>query len=290
MRIRAAQPDDAPAVVALRTQLFPHLVRGVESTRQMLSQPRPGQHWSAFVAEVDDEIVGWASTFRNASSSRSVGEISLLHVHPDHRGHGIGSGLLTAVLDHLAPLRLPLLRGRALPESLPYARRRGFLPSRAERFSALELTALPPLAVPPGARLVPLSEVDPHHVYEVERDASADEPGDVPVDAVTTSTGGPIRGTTSAWTGRPAPASRSTASWRRSAWSSGTVRGCGRTTPLPGRLARAAKLGALRLAAANGVTVAYTGNDEANKPMLAINERLGYRPVAAEWSCLRETS
>ncbi len=44
-----------------------------------------------------------------------------------------------------------------------------------------------------------------------------------------------------------------------------------------------------RRAAASGVTVAYTGNDEANAPMLAINERLGYRPVAAQWSCLRET-
>lgn len=296
MRIRAAQSDDAPAVVALRTQLFPHLVRGVESTRQMLSQPRPGQHWSAFVAEVDDEIVGWVSTFRNASSSRSVGEISLLHVHPDHRGHGIGSGLLTAVLDHLAPLRLPLLRGRALPESLPYARRRGFLPSRAERFSALELTALPPLAVPPGARLVPLSEVDPHHVYEVERDASADEPGDVPVDALTyehwradtwdnvgldreASTGVEVNGVLAAISLVKRDGSRM---WSDYTASRPEHRGRG--------LARAAKLGALRRAAANGVTVAYTGNDEANKPMLAINERLGYRPVTAEWSCLRETS
>ncbi|WP_018832836.1 GNAT family N-acetyltransferase [Salinispora tropica] len=296
MRIRAAQPDDAPAVVALRTRVLPHLVRGVASTRQMLAQPSPGQHWTAFVAEVDDEVVGWVSTFRNASSSRSVGEISLLHVHPEYRGHGIGSGLLTAVLGHLAPLRLPLLRGRVLPESLPYARRRGFLPSRETRFSALELTALPPPAVPTGARLVPLSEVDPHHVYEVQRDASADEPEDVAADALTyehwradtwdnvgldreASAGVEVTGVLAAISLVKRDGSRM---WSDYTASRPEYRGRG--------LATAAKLGALRRAAASGVTVAYTGNDEANKPMLAINDRLGYRPVAAQWSCLREMS
>jgi hypothetical protein len=34
------------------------------------------------------------------------------------------------------------------------------------------------------------------------------------------------------------------------------------------------------------VTVAYTSNDESNAPMLAVNARLGYQPVAAQWSCL----
>lgn len=296
MRIRPAHPDDASAVVALRTRVLPHLVRGVASTRQMITRPPRDQHWTAFVAEVDGEIVGWVSAFRNGSSTRPVGEISLLHVHPEHRGHGTGSGLLTAALDHLTPLRLPLLRGRALPESLPYARRRGFLPSREERFSALALTALPPPAVPPGARLVALSEVDPHQVYEVERDASTDEPGDVVADALTyerwqadtwdnvgldreASTGVEVDGVLAAISLVKRDGLRM--------WSDYT----GTRPEHRGRgLATGAKLAALRRAAASGVTVAYTGNDEANAPMLAINERLGYRPVAAQWSCLSETS
>ena len=53
-------------------------------------------------------------------------------------------------------------------------------------------------------------------------------------------------------------------------------------------LARLAKAAALHRAAANGVRVAYTSNDEANAPMLAINARLGYRPVASQWSCLAD--
>ena len=51
-------------------------------------------------------------------------------------------------------------------------------------------------------------------------------------------------------------------------------------------LALAAKSAALRRAAAAGVRAAYTANDGANRPMLAVNERLGYRPVATQWSCV----
>ncbi|MDM4720992.1 GNAT family N-acetyltransferase [Micromonospora sp. WMMA1363] len=297
MRIRPAVPDDAPAVVALRAHVLPHLVRGVPSTRQMIAQPPRDQHWTAVVAEVDGEIVGWVSAFRNAGTSRPVGEISLLHVHPEHRGRGIGTGLLDTALDHLAPLRLPLLRGRALPETLPFARRRGFTPSREERFSGLDLASLPPLpAAPAGVRLVPLSEIDPRRVYEVEVAASADEPGDVPSDALTyehwqadtwdnvgldreASTGAEVDGVLAAISLVERDGARM---WTDYTGAVPAYRGRG--------LATAVKLAALHRAAAGGVTVAYTGNDEANAPMLAINARLGYRPVASQWSCLRETA
>ena len=38
---------------------------------------------------------------------------------------------------------------------------------------------------------------------------------------------------------------------------------------------------ALARAAAKGVTMALTDNDETNAPMLAVNDKLGYRPVAS---------
>jgi GNAT superfamily N-acetyltransferase len=51
-------------------------------------------------------------------------------------------------------------------------------------------------------------------------------------------------------------------------------------------LARLVKTAALQRVAARGVTIAYTSTDESNAPMLAVNTRLGYRPVATQWSCL----
>ncbi|MFX0595000.1 hypothetical protein [Melissospora conviva] len=37
--------------MALRAEVHPYLVRGVESTRKMISEPSPGENWAAFVAE-----------------------------------------------------------------------------------------------------------------------------------------------------------------------------------------------------------------------------------------------
>ena len=41
--------------------------------------------------------------------------------------------------------------------------------------------------------------------------------------------------------------------------------------------ARLVKLASLRWCAGNGIDRVYTGNDEMNVPMLAVNRRLGYR-------------
>ncbi|WP_406040368.1 GNAT family N-acetyltransferase [Micromonospora sp. NBC_00898] len=298
MLIRAAHPDDAPAVVALRALVYPYLVRGVESTRRMIAEPSPGEEWTAFVAEIDGRVAGWVSAYRNGNTSEAdFGDVSLLHVHPEQRGRGIGVALLDAALGHLRPLGIRRVRASALTESLPFARRHGFTPSRGLRYSALDLRAAPPLAdAPDGVRLLPLAGLDPRRLHAAHVAASADEPGDAPTDAL------------------------SYANWRYEVWDNlgldrqastavevdgelvafslvkrdGDRMWSDMTATLPafrGRgLARIAKIAALHRARDRGVTVAYTSNDESNAPMLAINERLGYRPVAAQWSCLAELS
>ncbi|WP_410821663.1 GNAT family N-acetyltransferase [Micromonospora sp. 050-3] len=296
MRIRVAQPDDAPGVVALRTIVYPYQVRGVESTRKMIAEPVPGRDWVGFVAEVDAQVVGWVTAQRNDSTSTAnFGDISLLHVHPEHRRRGIGTALLTTATGHLAPLGVRRLRAFAQPDALPFASRHGYEPSRELRFSALDLNPAPALPdPPPGVRLLPIAELAPHRLYAADVAAALDEPGDVPVDSISyeswlydvwdnlgldkeASTAVEVDGEVAAFSLVKRDGDRM---WSDFTGSLPAYRGRG--------LARLAKTVALHRAAANGVRVAYTSNDESNGPMLAINTRLGYRPVAAEWSCLAD--
>ncbi|MFI2646758.1 GNAT family N-acetyltransferase [Micromonospora fulviviridis] len=294
--IRPARPEDAPGVVALRGVVHPYLVRGVESTRRMIAQPPPGEDWAAWVAEADGQVVGWVSAYRNIqTSAANVGEISTLHVHPAHRLRGVGTALLDAALTHLRLLGAKRLLTWSQPGSLPFARRHGFTASRELRYSALDLRPAPPMPEPPpGVRLVSAADVDPREVHRVDAESSLDEPGDVPTDAlgydiwhheVWDNLGLDRDASTLAEVdGRLVAVSLVKRDGDRM-WSdfTGTVpqhRGRG--------LARLAKQAALHRAATSGVRTAYTSNDEANAPMLAVNARLGYRPVASQWSCLRD--
>ncbi|MFE9954737.1 GNAT family N-acetyltransferase [Micromonospora sp. NPDC005299] len=294
--IRPARPEDAPGVVALRAVVHPYLVRGVESTRQMIAQPPPEEDWAAWVAEADGQVVGWVSAYRNSqTSAAAVGEISTLHVHPAHRLRGVGTALLDAALGHLRLLGAKRLLTWSQPASLPFARGHGFTPSRELRYSALDLRPAPAMPEPPlGVRLRSAAEVDPRQIHRVDAESSLDEPGDVPTDAMgydiwqyevwdnpgldrDASTLVEVDGTLVAVSLVKRDGDRM--------WSAftGTVpghRGRG--------LAGLAKRAALHRAATSGVRVAYTSNDAANAPMLAVNARLGYRPVASQWSCLRD--
>ncbi|SCG56976.1 GNAT family N-acetyltransferase [Micromonospora coxensis] len=296
MRIRTAVPEDAAEVVALRAVVHPYLVRGIESTRRMITEPPPGEEWTAFVAEVDGRVVGWASAYRNTQTSApDLGEIALLHVHPEHRGRGAGHALLDAALDHLRSIGARRVLTTARSEGLPFAHRHGFTPSREVRYSALDLRPVPPMPQPPpGVRLLSAAQVDPRALYRLDATASPDVPGDVPVDAMSYESwqhdvwhnpGFDREASTVAETAGTLVALSLVKRDGDRMWSEFTA-----TLPQHrGRgLARLTKQAALHLAATRGVRTAYTSNDEANAPMLAVNDRLGYRPVASQWSCLRE--
>ncbi|BCL14204.1 GNAT family N-acetyltransferase [Micromonospora sagamiensis] len=294
--IRTARPDDAAGVVALRAVVHPYLVRGVESTRQMITAPPPGEDWAAFVAEVDATVVGWVSAYRYLrSSTPTSGEVAMLHVHPGHRGRGVGNALLDRALGHLAPLGLARVRTWVTTGSLPFAEKRGFVPSRKARYAALDLRGTPPVPpLPTGTRLLALTELAPRRLYEAYVAASADEPDDLPSDAL-----GYEQWRFEVWDNvglDPRASSVLEVDGKLAAFSlvkrDGDRMWSDMTATVPayrGRgLARLAKLAALHRARATGVRHAYTSNDEANAPMLAINARLGYQPVATLWSCLRD--
>lgn len=291
--IRKAVPEDASAVVALRAEVYPYLVRGVAATRRMIERSGADGH-ALYVAEASGEVVGWTAAYRSGADP-GLGEVSLLHVHPRHRRQGIGSALLDAARTHLAVIGVDRLRTFVSAGSLDFARRRGFKPSREVRYSGLALRPPPsPVPVPADVRLGPLTALEPGEFHGAYLAAAADEPGDVPAD-----TADFARWRADVWDDPGLDRALSTVAVVAGAVASFTLVQVDRdrmwsdmTASVPayrGRgLAHLVKVAALNRAARCGVRTAYTATDESNVPMLAVNSRLGYRPVGAQWSCLAD--
>jgi GNAT superfamily N-acetyltransferase len=291
--IRPARPDDAPALVLLRRAVYPYMVRGEATTRRMITSPPPGSERTFLVAEQAGKLAGTVSAFRQPRAADSgFGQVAL-QVGPDHRGRGVGTALLAEGFAHLRAIGATRAGTWATPESLSFARRHGFEPTRELRYSALDLTGFEAVpTAPAGVHLVPLHQIDEKALHEADVIAATDEPGDVPSQPTPYPT---WRYETWEEPGLDRDASTAAVSGSRIVSFSLVLRDGDRiwsdmTATVPshrGRgLARAVKTTALTRAAAAGARTAYTSNDESNAPMLAVNAHLGYRPIATQFSCL----
>jgi GNAT superfamily N-acetyltransferase len=287
VRIRTAVPDDAEAIAAVRRMVYPYLVISAAEIRRGLDEPVPARQAAEWVAVESGEVVGAAHCGINTWTSETGKASAAVAVHPDRRRQGIGTALLDHVDDHLTAIGALRIQSFVQEGSAEFARRHGFEQIRVLHYVSADLASLPPQPpTPPGITLLPAADVGPRLMYAADAAATLDEPSDSPSDAIDYDewlhdvwAGPSLRhdlsvaaladDTVVAFTSVEADGDR--------AWSgmTGTLR------EYRGRgLAKLVKVAALRRAADAGIRTAATSMDERNGPMRAVNEWLGYRPVA----------
>ena len=299
--IRELDPErDGEAVVELIHEMFPYAVTTVESWRQQFASVPERARRTAWVAVVDGELAARAEASLNwFSESRTA--FAGVSVRESFRRRGIGNrlwDLLEGHLDEVAPSRV-LSMFTETPESTRFAHARGFTEVRGETLSCVDPRQVDVSRLESRSlELVPLRDVAPDEVYEVDVITTADVPMTDQLDDIRYD------------------------DWLETVWRRPTLTLEGSvaaiesgdvvaftmltanleiarafndyTATLPshrGRgLASAVKLASLQWAAENGIRAVWTTNDETNAPMLAINRRLGYAPRSRRVEYLREAS
>jgi GNAT superfamily N-acetyltransferase len=286
MQLRFATAGAAEGWARVRVAASPYLLGTEESVRHDMAHDT--STLARYVVVEDGEVLGIGRVRRRDGKGPSV----VVQVHPDHRGRGVGRMLLDRLLPVGAGQSLTgLVNGDR--ESLAVAAHWGFTPEREHRISSTDpRTAPQPPATPPGLRVATLHQAGADAVWSCLDATAEDDPSGltrrVPLEEfVATDWEGPLCRPDlghAVLAGDTVVAYSQVEVAGQRAWS--TMTGC-----LPGHrgkgLATLAKAHTLRALAAAGVTVCSTGNDEENGAMLAVNERLGYRPAASIWSAQR---
>ncbi|MFB6723759.1 GNAT family N-acetyltransferase [Kribbella sp. NPDC056345] len=291
--IRTAVPEDAVGIAAVWAAAMPHLVmtaRGVEAGL------RNNPNRVVLVAANGSEIVGYGNIYLSAPDAVAPRVRITVQVLPSYRGQGIGSALLDRITTQSVEAGAARLLVVVADDSRDFATQRGFTIGRELSHSQAELNAVPAAPpVPDGLRVVDYNAVQPEQIWqatvavahgdpsglsaappydewfavewnhpELRRDLSIAVLDGDEVLAFSTTTADPSRKVTwSALTGTiPAARGRGLA-----------------------KLVKAVALGRARDA---GLVRAYTGNDAGNKPMLAVNEWLGYRVADSAWTAEKE--
>ncbi|MEV0271886.1 GNAT family N-acetyltransferase [Hamadaea sp. NPDC050747] len=297
----ASGAADAAAFNALRRVVTPYQVFSPERIQHFWEVTPERAYAKVLVAEVDGQVVGAGRASFNTWTSEQGAASMFVMVHPDHRRQGIGAQLYAVLDAHLTEHdgRKIQIWGTDDEDVAGFLHRRGYERTAELRYSKLDLTdiaKLPPApATPDGVVLVSAREAGPEALYSVDAATVVDEPGDTAMDAVPyedwyaeiwQNPSADLDASVVVLAG-DVPAAYTLVEVDREGgrmWSGGT--GTLRTHRGRG-LAKLAKSEAVRRAAAAGVTAAYTSNDEVNQPMLAVNEWLGYRPCAVQYSYLR---
>ena len=118
VQIRTAIADDAAAIAEIYNQGIEDRVATYETSRRSAEDQQAwlqsiAGRYPAVVAQIDDEIVGWAGAgpYRNRECYRGIGEFSM-YVRRDWRGRGVGSVLVAALISEAERLGLWKLLSR----------------------------------------------------------------------------------------------------------------------------------------------------------------------------------
>ena len=252
-----------------------------------------------WVAEADGRAVGRVECFRNFFTEGSRNGFLNVAVLEQYRRRGVGRALYEVGRRYAEELELAevLTSFHENDAGVAFATGLGFREVRAEAESVLDPRTVRE-APSPDVDLRPVNAVDPRLVYAVDLEATLDMPQtepvtDIPYDEweqhvlhhpLFTSEGSFVAivdGVAAAVSLLVADVEHGR-SHNMFTGSLRAYRGRG--------LALAVKLASIRWAAANGITMMATNNDETNAPMLAINRRLGYTLGGRRVEYLRDMS
>jgi GNAT superfamily N-acetyltransferase len=286
MEIRPFDPERDSAEVAELIRLTnPAATVTADSWRRFVTALPASLELMSLVGVEGNDVVGHGAAYRSPMTADAA-SVSVA-IHPHQRRRGLGTALCERCLEHalfLAPL--VLTEFFESDDGCRFARAHGFEPARAETVAALDPSTVIE-QLPDGLDVRPLTDVDPHDVFELDEETTVDMPHTGELERppfeewetlvwnhpLLTHEGSFV----AAVDGEAAALSLLLADL-----------GSGRATTMytavrrgfRGRgLALAVKLASTRWAAEHGVTRITTRNDETNAAMLAVNRRLGYRPL-----------
>jgi L-amino acid N-acyltransferase YncA len=135
VRVRTASVDDAPAIAEIYNQGIEDRAATFETERRSADDQQGwlrsiAGRYPAVVAQIDREIIGWASAgpYRERECYGGIGEFSM-YVRRDWRGRGVGDLLVAALISEAERLGLWKLLSRIFPfneASRALCRKHGF--------------------------------------------------------------------------------------------------------------------------------------------------------------------
>ena len=303
LKIRPFVPEDYEIVVEIGNRLFPEYPDTVEETRYRDEHRDPKCKFARFVAELDGRVIGYAQY--NQSSTMYHPQKFEIGVYVDLpcQGRGVGKRLYEQLLKALKPfdpIKLFSFAREDYERSVRFLRDRGFAEvmrsweSRldVERFDFSPYRGAIERVEAQGIRLASLKELMddpecPRKLFELERDLLADvpfpdrytpeamdfetfrkrtfeNPDFLPEAYLVALDGERYVGTSALWKSQAAPHELYTG-----------LTGIRREYRRRG-IALALKLKGIAYAKAYGYKTIKTWNESNNRPMLAINERLGF--------------
>jgi GNAT superfamily N-acetyltransferase len=285
--VRDARPADARQIADIWAAAIPFLARSAARAAADLERDGPAgrRRW---VAELDGAVVGTASARPSAE-----GATIAVEVDPRCRGHGVGGALLDAAVTAFPDARtLTGVCGHD-PSAIAFSAKRGFVADGVHWLWSVDPRSVAPAGpVPAGLVAVPLDALaDLQMLLDAHNASVQDDPSGLsPTYTLAELRAGwwssPDHAPELSWglvdeTATPPVIAAFTRAQvdrgRGRAWSSMTAtraeyRGRG--------LALWVKRRTLAALAGAGVTEAWTANDASNAAMVAINQSLGYRPMA----------